>query len=489
MKFLKAFCACIPQRYFLCVFIVLGMVVCYLMRVCLVLALNEMTFRINRTETSSEKHQFCPMEEGHETRNQTRAEFHWDQRLQHDIIKALYFGYIIAHVPAGVIADTLGGKHVFGGGILVSAFLSLSFPTLARLSPYAFMAGRVIQGFGQGCMFPSTSALVAKWAPPNERSTMTGIVQTGVMFGNAIGYMTSGVILGAFPSWEPIFYIVGIIGLLWCFGWYPLCYSTPANHPFVTDKEKTMIQTMIQAKMKKKPKKIPWSSILTSVPFITAVMINFGHAWALFTMVNEMPNYMGKVLNFNVQKSGLFSALPHIAMIPTSIGCGYLCDWILKKNLMTITLNRKVFSFFANTLPIPFMLMASYSGCDRTMVIIYFMIMMFFKGMSYSTCRVLPVDLSPNYAGILMGIMNGVGSFAGLLSPVVTPFFLKTGDGSIEEWRNVFYTAAVIMTVFSVPFLFFGSGELQPWNDIEMDPEPTPESVDADKPAEEAKTT
>ncbi|KAG8326865.1 putative inorganic phosphate cotransporter [Homalodisca vitripennis] len=494
MTFLKKCCSCIPQRYFLCVFIVLGMVVCYLMRGSLILALNEMTFRINKTVETTEKHQFCPMEEGGEgkkQKEQTRAEFHWDQRLQHDIIKSLYIGYILAHLPAGIIADIIGGKQVFGGGILVSAFVSLGTPPLARLSPYAVMGGRIVQGFGQGCMFPSTSALVAKWAPPNERSTMTGIVQTGVMFGNAISYATSGFILGAFPTWEPIFYIVGIIALMWCLGWYPLCYSAPANHPFVTEKEKTMIETQIRANMKQKPRSIPWKSILTSLPFLSAVMINFAHAWALFTMLNEMPNYMGKVLNFSIQKSGVFAALPHIAMIPTSIGCGYLSDWILRKNLMSITLNRKIFSFAANTLPIPFMLMASFAGCNRPMVVIYFMIMMFFKGIIYSACRVQPVDLSPNFAGVLMGIMNGIGSFAGLLSPVVTPFFLHTGDGSIEEWRNVFYVAAVIMTLFSIPFLFFGSGEVQPWNNAEIDPEQeaAPESSDADKPAEETKPT
>lgn len=81
-----------------------------------------------------------------------QAEFYWDQHMQHDIIKSVYVGYIIAHVPAGVLADTFGGKHVFGAGVLVSSVLSLCFPFLARLSPYAFMVGRMVQGFGQVCI-------------------------------------------------------------------------------------------------------------------------------------------------------------------------------------------------------------------------------------------------------------------------------------------------------------------------------------------------
>lgn len=31
------------------------------------------------------------------------------------------------------------------------------------------------------------------------------------------------------------------------------------------------------------------------------MLINFSHAWALFTMINEMPGYMGKVLNFDIK--------------------------------------------------------------------------------------------------------------------------------------------------------------------------------------------
>lgn len=71
------------------------------------------------------------------------------------------------------------------------------------------------------------------------------------MIGNAAGLLFSGLILDAFPGWEPIFYICGVIGMVWCMGWYTLCYSTPALHPFISDKEKEMIETMIAASSKK----------------------------------------------------------------------------------------------------------------------------------------------------------------------------------------------------------------------------------------------
>lgn len=45
------------------------------------------------------------------------------------------------------------------------------------------------------------------------------------------------------------------------------------------------------------------------------------------------------------------------------------------------------------------------------------------------------------------------------------------------EWRMVYAMAAVVMFVFSIPFVFFGSGDTQSWNHAQ-DPttEPPPES-------------
>lgn len=72
-------CSCFPQRYVLAVFILVGLVTCYLMRVCVNLALNEMTFKLNMTESRgniSTKHQYCPVEEHHINRTQSRVSSH-----------------------------------------------------------------------------------------------------------------------------------------------------------------------------------------------------------------------------------------------------------------------------------------------------------------------------------------------------------------------------------------------------------------------------
>lgn len=481
LGWLRKCCACLPQRFVLVAMIVSGLISCYLMRTCLQIALNEMTFKTKATKTEGA----CPPDPNEKASVQDRAEFDWSQEVQHQIIIAGYVGYVIAHVPAGVLSDTFGGKQVFGAGIALSVVASLLTPLLAKAHVYAFMAGRFVLGFGQGVMFPCASALVAKWAPPNERSTMTGFVQAGVMLGNALAFFVSGLIMDSFPGWAPVFYFVGGIGLVWCIFWYTLCYSSPAEHPFISDQEKEMIQTQIALTSKQKPKRIPWGGILLSLPFLSACMINFGHAWALFTMVNEMPLYTRKVLNYDIKNSAIMSALPHLAMIPSAIGVGYLCDWLINRNITPITLNRKIFGLLSNTLPIPFLLGASYAGCDRNLVVGLLMVMMFFKGLTYATCRANPVDLSPNFAGVLMGFMNGTGAFAAILSPLALPIFTEHTDGTIDQWRNYFFMSAGVMAIFSLPFLCFGSGHVQPWNDAKEEDNPE-QAGEGNQPAEGA---
>lgn len=48
--------------------------------------------------------------------------------------------------------------------------------------------------------------------------------------------------------------------------------------------------------------RVPWSSILTSLPVWSLIIVHSGSNWGFYTLLTEMPTYMKSILNFDVQK-------------------------------------------------------------------------------------------------------------------------------------------------------------------------------------------
>ena len=57
------------------------------------------------------------------------------------------------------MAERVGGKVLFGGGVLVTAVLTLLTPVAARWSVYMLIALRVLEGISKGVTFPSMHTL------------------------------------------------------------------------------------------------------------------------------------------------------------------------------------------------------------------------------------------------------------------------------------------------------------------------------------------
>lgn len=105
---------------------------------------------------------------------------------------------------------------------------------------------------------------------------------------------------------------------------------------------------------------------------------------------------MSDVLRFPIKENGLYSSLPYASMWIVSIALGFLSDWMITRNTVSITNARKIFTtiggllnvlfplfgltkmfiFAASVGPAIFIVAASYAGCDRILVVILFTIAM-----------------------------------------------------------------------------------------------------------------
>ena len=81
--------------------------------------------------------------------------------------------------------------------------------------------------------------MTAKWIPPNERSKFV-TAYLGSSIGAALTYPICGYIIDLW-GWEVVFYVTGILGLIWFGFWWTFVFDTPDLHPRISEKERKYI--------------------------------------------------------------------------------------------------------------------------------------------------------------------------------------------------------------------------------------------------------
>lgn len=235
-----------PTRYVFVVLGFLGFNLVYAYKVVLSVVLVAMvntTSAINDTSMIGIECSFA--NSSHNTIvDQKEGEFNWDSSQEANLLGSFFYGYIITQLPAGLMAEKLGAKWVFGTSLFIAALISLIGPLVARLDLHLFMFSRFCQGLCEGVAFPCMHVMLAQWLPRFERGFMSTIIYTGSMIGTVItltlaGFLSAGDFLGGWPA---IFYILGVAGVVWFIAWALLVFETPDSHPYITQKELTFIK-------------------------------------------------------------------------------------------------------------------------------------------------------------------------------------------------------------------------------------------------------
>ncbi|EDW76097.2 uncharacterized protein Dwil_GK15280 [Drosophila willistoni] len=425
---------------------------------------------INRTAVNEtdDKVDACPLEAQAEEVVKNDGIYNWDEQTQSNILGVFYGGYIISHLPGGILADKYGAKWVLGICTLGSGICTiLSHVAIVVGGSWCLMVMRVFMGLAQGPIYPALSVLLAAWVPKSERGTLGTACYSGSTLGLIVATSCSGLLLSTFP-WPVTFYVFGGASVIWFIIFIFLCTSSPMTHPCIKPNEMIYLMESIGQTTKDKPP-IPWKRILLSTAMFGVLVSEIGHDWGYYVMVTFLPKYMSDVLRFSIKSNGLYTSLPYLAMWLASLASGPLADWLIRTGKLTITSERKILTFLSAFFPGLFIVIASYAGCNKIAVVTLFTISMLCMGPYYAGQKFTPMDMSPSYAGTIMAITNGSGALAGLAaSPIVGAL---TPNAALREWRVVFIICFVILVISALVFCCFGTGEMQPYDPLYKDPD------------------
>ncbi|CAD7015103.1 unnamed protein product [Ceratitis capitata] len=400
--------------------------------------------------------------------NPNFQEFDWTEKEKNYIISCFYWTYVVAQFPGGYLSRRFGAKILTGICLFGSAVCSLLTPFLVPWGGWqVFCAIRIMQGLFQAPIFPAIHQHIAKWSPADERNILGALTYSGVDCGTVLAMLVSGLIASSTLGWPGISYISAGLGLSWCVLWFILAANDPPSSRFITKAEFVYIEASMKRDddFHKKKIPVPWLAMFTSVPFLALLVVRCAETWGFSTIQSQIPSYMNGVLHMNIKNNAFFSALPYIARWIMSYTYLYFGNMAVRKGWLTLTVMRKIANTMALWLPALIMIGVGFLDDRNKSLAIALMVMnVGFNGGATVGCVLSTIDLSPNHAGVVMGITNPVANVVPLITPLVVGVIV-TDVQNRSEWQIVFIIAAVIFFVGNLIFVLFGSAETQPWDD------------------------
>ena len=388
-----------------------------------------------------------------------QQQFGWSEAQVGIVFSSFYFGYMFTMILGGYLADKYGGKYVLGFGVLAWSLFTFLTPIFAYQGFFAIFLIRVLLGLGEGVAFPSIHSLYARWIPFTERTRVIAITNSGISVGTVFGFALTTIIITMY-SWELVFYLFGLLGIIWSFFWFKGFSSMPSENKKISNDE--LLKILNEAPSSENAKKVPFKNLISNLPFLAITVATFCNNWVLFTFVSYMPKYV----NSDISIGGLGISLESdtfliLIILPAVIGVislligGFIVDTLIKQGLKVIVA-RKLFNsigFFGAGVLI--YLIPYQTSVEITLILLC--LINFCIGMAAGGFGVNHADIGPNYTGNLFGIAGSIGMIAAVFSPLAAGFILE----NTNSWFLIFNISTIVLFFGGLFYLFFSSANKQ----------------------------
>ncbi|XP_062589039.1 vesicular glutamate transporter 3-like isoform X1 [Saccostrea cucullata] len=394
----------------------------------------------------------------------------YDLQLDWSVATSQYFntayfvGYVITQLPGGFLAVRFSPTKLFGGAIMISGSCFVVLAFIMKYSPIIVFVIRFIQGLAEGVSQPAMSSVVSAWAPKSERTRIVGISFSGIYLSTSLASVIAGATT-CYVSWHAGLFIYGGSGILWSLVWFCTVYDSPMMHPTLSEKERRIFTeegsnvTIASAYV---AKNIPWRKILTSVPVWALLLANFTRSWVFAMIITEIPQYYADAYALNVATIGFLTSFPSILMTFSVVLGGIITDKMIKEKKVSTTLGRKISMVIGFGLEAVCVLALGFVKDYRTASAVI-ILAEGLAGFSTAGFKVNTVDLAPQYASVLTGIVRS-GVLGATVSTAIAGI-LRHKD--VQSWQKIFFITGSLHLFSVIFYSIFGSGQQQEWAQTE----------------------
>ena len=324
------------------------------------------------------------------------------------VLSAFLWIYTALQPIAGLITDRYGAKlSLLVGGLATSILTILTGFANSFVSLFAV---RTLIGVTQAPNFVSGAKVTASgWFREDERARATSIWIAGGRLGPVVAFPLAAW-LGVRYGWQSVFFVTGIIGLLWCVVWYAGFEDRPKGSRVDVSERKTIRESI--------------GAAASPLGFGLAVA-SFGQGYVAYYLNLWLPTYLVREHGFSILNAGVLGSLPLIAAVATVlIVGGGVSDYVVKKGGSPFKTRR---SLFAVGMVLTALMLFSTAYAPNAYTALAFLCLAGASlGFSTPSLWVALVEAAPkSIAGTMGGIQNFGGNVAGIVVAVATGYILQ----------------------------------------------------------------
>jgi len=393
------------------------------------------------------------------------------------VFAAFSVGYALFEVPGGWMGDAWGSRRVITRIVL---WWSLFTALTGCVVPFTLDSGiqlslggldiplllngflllllvRFLFGCGEAGAYPNLARVVGAWFPYRERALAQGSIWMFARLGGALAPFTIGR-LSVWLGWRPAFWILGIVGAVWCAFFFLWFRNSPEEKPDCNAAERDLIRAGPYSWKAEQAAaghvRPPWKQFLRSSNVWALCLASFCVSFGWYFYPTWQPQYLKDVHGITYQNSEILTGLPFLCGAAGSILGGQLSDWLVRtwgnrrwgRSLIGLVGFTGAGCCVLGTGFVPEAWQAVFLLC----------LAFFINDLAIPPIWAVCTDIGGRYAGTLSGIMNTTGAIGAVLSPALTPVLLGASPADYsarDKWILVFTILASAWFVAALAWL------------------------------------
>ena len=358
--------------------------------------------------------------------------------------------FALAYALSGIVSawwgDLVGTRIMLTA--IVLAWSAFTMATGAAQGLVSLVAIQFCFGAAEAGAWPAVARTLSRWIPYRERGTAQGIVWVGAHI--TVG-LTPLLVHTLYPSllpWRAIFFLFGLVGLVWAAAWYWWFRDEPSQHRQINEAELAYIMA---GRKSAAVEECPvgwafWRRLLTNRNVLALCLMYLPNTFIFYFCITWFHKYLSEGRGMEGWALAVFTGLPLILSVVADLLGGPTTDWAVRR--FGPRWGRAGVGLASYVTAGGTVLLAAFTR-DAWLAATLFALgtaaNMFLLGSAWGTCQ----DIGGGHAGVVSATMNTAGQIGAIICPLLVTY-LAANYG----WDTDLKLIGVSFLVFSLCWFF-----------------------------------